>query len=423
MTGPRRAAPSRRLDLLIVLVLTLVAAATRLPRLGFPAEEYFDEVYHAKTARQLIVAEPPIEWVHPPMAKILISLGIRAFGYEPWAWRLLPALAGIAVAPLFYGLARQFLSQRGAFLASVLLLSDGVYLVQSRIAMTNIFATLFQMGAVLLGVRAARQTKLSAAAMSALGLALGLALATRWTSLWAWGFVGLVMLVARRQHLFRLRELALSMLAFVILPVAVYIGSYMLIPDWSPHIHKGGLDKLWELQKAVWGYHANLDATHPYFSKWWTWPWLYRPTWYHFQDLGGRVYGIFAVGNPAIWWISVPVSVWALASGLLRRDAARAFAGAGFFCMYLPWGISPRTLNYSHYLFEAIPYACLSIAAILDRLWDQPSTRAAARTYVGLVVAIFVLFFPMLTGLPVPSSWFGARLLGVGPWTWFPSWI
>jgi hypothetical protein len=61
----------------------------------------------------------------------------------------------------------------------------------------------------------------------------------------------------------------------------------------------------------------------------------------------------------------------------------------------------------------------------LDQAWDEAAgTRGAlARVYLTAVVALFVVFVPLLTALPVPSSWFFARLLGVGVWTWFPSWI
>lgn len=212
-------------------------------------------------------------------------------------------------------------------------------------------------------------------------------------------------------------------LAFAAIPVAFYIGSYAVIPDWSPHIHKGDLKTLWDLQRGVWSYHATLNATHPYFSEWWTWPLLERPTWYYYQDRDGWVRGIFAVGNPALWWASVPISIWAVVMAWRRKAAWLAFGGLGFFAMYLPWGASPRTLNYSHYLLEAIPYACLSLGAALDGCWNRPVWRGLARTYVAAVVALFVLFFPMLTALPMRTSWFQARLLGVGPWTWFASWI
>jgi dolichyl-phosphate-mannose--protein O-mannosyl transferase len=418
-------------DLRLALFITLAAAAFRLPFLAFPAEEYFDEVYHAKSAQQYLAGEAPVEWVHPPTAKLLIATGVAAFGYKPWAWRLPAALAGIALAPVFFLLARRVLAtERAALLASVLLLSDGVYLVQSRIAMTNIFAVLFQLAAALFVLRAALQDRLPVRDMALFGLFLGLALSTRWTSLFAVGFFGLVLLAVRGWRLLRPRELALVALAFVVLPTLLYVLSYTpLLHQWHArgeyHGVREGIARLVQEQKNVFGYHATLNATHPYFSQWWTWPWLLRPTWYFFTNKDDVVRGIIAVGNPALWWLSVPATAWALVTGALARDPRRLFAAAGFCLLYLPWGLSPRTLNYGHYLFEAIPYACLILGFLLDRAWDEPAgPRAAlARAYLATAVAIFVVFVPMLTAIPVPASWFFARLGTVGIWTWFPSWI
>jgi dolichyl-phosphate-mannose-protein mannosyltransferase len=417
-------------DLRLALFFAVVAAVFRLPFLAFPTEEYFDEVYHAKSARQYLAGEAPVEWVHPPTAKLLIATGVAAFGYKPWAWRLPAALAGIALAPVFFFFARRaLLTERAAILATVLLLADGVYLVQSRIAMTNIFAVLFQLAAALLLLRAAFAERLPALDMLLFGTSLGLALSTRWTSLWAMGFFGLVLLVVRGRRFFRPRELLLVTLAFVVLPAALYVLSYgPLLMQWHGRGEftdvGGAFERLVREQKNVWNYHAHLNATHPYFSKWWTWPWLYRPTWYFFENKNDVVRGIIAVGNPAIWWLSVPVTIWALVSGARARDPRRLFAGAGFCLLYLPWGLSPRTLNYSHYLFEAIPYACLGLAMLLDRFWDEPGPGSPlARSYVGVVVTIFLVFVPLLTALPIPSSWFFARLGTVGVWTWFPKWI
>ena len=411
--------PARRRDLRLALILTLAAAAFRVPRLGFPPEEVFDEVYHAKTALQYLQGEPPTEWVHPPTAKLLIAIGVWAFGYHPWAWRLLPVLAGIALAPVFFFLARRVLAtERAALLASVLLLCDGVYLVQSRTAMTNIFAVLFQVGAALCVLQAALRDRLHAAWMTAAGIALGLAVSTRWTSLWALAFLGLVLLVVRGRRLFTPRELALTTVAFAVLPVSLYVLSYV---PWMRQGH--ALSDLWPHQVAIWRYHSELRATHPYFSKWYTWPWLYRPTWYYFKQDSCFVRGIVAIGNPALWWVSVPVSVWAVIEGLRHRDPRRVFCGAGFFALYLPWGVSPRTLNYSHYLFEAIPYACLTLGLILDRLWDGPA-RLGARGYALLVVLMLFFFLPFLVALPVPVDWYYMDLRnGVRPWTWFPTWV
>jgi len=411
--------PGPRRDLAIALLFTLVAAVFRLPQLGTPGEEVFDEVYHAKTALQYLNGEPPTEWVHPPTAKLLIAVGVWMFGYLPWAWRLMPALAGIALAPVFYLLARRALAtERAAMLATVLLLCDGVYVVQSRIAMTNIFAVLFQVSAALFILRAALRPRLSAPDMLAAGLFLGLALSTRWTSLWAAGYLGLVLLAVRRLRLIKPRELSLTLLAFVALPVGIYVLSYW---PWMAQGHS--LNELLPLQKSIWRYHADLRATHPYFSKWYTWPLLYRPTWYYFKQTGETIRGIVAIGNPALWWASVPVTLWALVTGARDRDPRRLFSGLGFCAMYLPWGLSPRTLNYSHYLFEAIPYACLSLGDLLDRAWESRFSPLA-RGYVALAIFLFFFFLPFLIALPVPARWYFHDLGGgVRPWTWFPKWV
>jgi dolichyl-phosphate-mannose-protein mannosyltransferase len=410
--------PGRRRDLVLCLLLVVAAALFRAPRLGLPDEEIFDEVYHAKTALEYLNGQNPTEWVHPPTAKLLIAVPVYLLGYHAWAWRLAPALAGILLAPVFFLLARRVLaSERAALLASVLLLSDGVYLVQSRIAMTNIFAVLFQLSAALFTVRAALAPRLPWRDMTLLGLALGLALSTRWTSLWAWGFLGLVLLVCHGRRLLDLRSLGLLVLSFGALPLLLYVASYA---PWMAQGH--ALSDLWPHQKAIWRYHADLVAQHPYFSSWYTWPWLYRPTWYYYKQTGEQVAGIVAIGNPALWWASVPVTLWALVTGLRARDPRRLFAAAGFLLMYLPWGISPRTLNYSHYLFEAMPYACLSLGLLLDRGWDGPS-RALARGYLLLVVLLFVYFLPVLIGFPFPARWFFRDLGGFKPWTWFRTWV
>jgi dolichyl-phosphate-mannose-protein mannosyltransferase len=426
----------------VLLLVLLAAAVFRLPGLGYPAEEYFDEVYHAKTALQYLNGEAPTEWVHPPTAKLLIAIGVALFGYHPWAWRLVPALAGTALAGVFLLLARRVLrSERAAVLATTLLLCDGVFLVQSRIAMTNVFAVLFQLLAALFVLRAAGARRLGMGAMAAAGLALGLALSTRWTSLFATGFLGLVFLALRARKRREppeepgaepagplAREAALVVFAFALVPAAVYLLSYL---PWMQQAHPASARDWWQrvidvvqVQREIWRYHANLRATHTYFSAWWTWPFLYRPTWYFWWSGGGMVRGIIAIGNPEIWWASLPAAGWALVSGVRGRDARRLFIGAGFFMLYLPWGLSPRTLNFSHYLFEAIPYACLALGLLLDRAWDG-RRRWLALLYLAIVVALFLVFLPFLIALPVDGRLWAFRFFpgGAGIWTWFRSWI
>jgi dolichyl-phosphate-mannose-protein mannosyltransferase len=76
--GPGRM-PTRR-DVTVALLIALGVLLTRGYRLDWPREMYFDEVYHARTAFELLAQREPYEWTHPHLAKEIMALGILAFG-------------------------------------------------------------------------------------------------------------------------------------------------------------------------------------------------------------------------------------------------------------------------------------------------------------------------------------------------------
>jgi predicted membrane-bound dolichyl-phosphate-mannose-protein mannosyltransferase/Gpi18-like mannosyltransferase len=72
--------PPTRRDLGIAFLVALVVLLTRGYRLDQPRDMYFDEVYHARTAYELLAQREPYEWTHPHLAKEIMALGILAFG-------------------------------------------------------------------------------------------------------------------------------------------------------------------------------------------------------------------------------------------------------------------------------------------------------------------------------------------------------
>ena len=99
-----------------------------------------------------------VTWVLVLLICIAVGTGIAMLysaangNYEPWAWRLAPAVAGMLLAAIFLLLARRVAPNgRAALLATILLLLDGVFLVQSRVAMTNVFAVLSALEIILSG--------------------------------------------------------------------------------------------------------------------------------------------------------------------------------------------------------------------------------------------------------------------------------
>ena len=72
--------PPTRRDFVMAFLVALVVLVTRGYRLDQPRDMYFDEVYHARTAFELLAEREPYEWTHPHLAKEIMALGILAFG-------------------------------------------------------------------------------------------------------------------------------------------------------------------------------------------------------------------------------------------------------------------------------------------------------------------------------------------------------
>jgi dolichyl-phosphate-mannose--protein O-mannosyl transferase len=134
----------------------------------------------------------PYETTHPPLGKILISTGVALFGMNPFGWRIIGVLFGIAIVPLLYFFGKRlFRETRYAALASFLIAFDFMLFTQSRIATIDTFAVFF----ILLAYeRMHRYFEMSfyrdkllktLTPLAISGLAFGFATATKWIGLYA----------------------------------------------------------------------------------------------------------------------------------------------------------------------------------------------------------------------------------------------
>lgn len=429
-----------RKDVWILTGILFGTAILKLWRLSFPPEMVFDEVYHARAAGEFLTAVKPLEWVHPPLAKLLIAIGVQFYELTGLGWRVVPVIAGTLLLLSVYSLGRFTLPYRWQAVAATIMLScDGVYFVQSRTAMTNIFATFFQVTALTLTWRFIQRywhdddKKSSYALFLSAVLFIGLSLSTRWTSLYSYGFMilalGFIVLVPStidmsslmRRHIHWTTSGRVAWMWVLIpgltvaIPVVIYFLAYM--PYYLDHHYT--LSQVAQEQVGIWNYHKNLTDPHPYYSAWYTWPWLIRPTWYYFQTYADKsIGGIIALGNPAIWWFSMPVVCTVLVLAWLRKQLNLFYISAACLFMYLPWGLSPRTLNYAHYFFEAVPYACLSAAALMGFLiqYFHRKGKIISGIYFGLVIGLFIFFYPIYAALPIPWNIYNLM-------RWFPSWV
>src|SRR5258707_14073174 len=151
-----------------------------------PEKFYFDEVHYVPAARQVlepVMPQPMLNPMHPPLAKQLIALSIRAFGDEPLGWRYPAVLFGALsiVAMYLCGLAL-LAAQVPAIAAALLAFFNQMLFVQSRIAMLDIFALAFSLFAVAAFFHGFRSGK-PHLWFALTGLACGFAAACKWSGL------------------------------------------------------------------------------------------------------------------------------------------------------------------------------------------------------------------------------------------------
>jgi dolichyl-phosphate-mannose--protein O-mannosyl transferase len=171
---------------------------------------------------------------------------------------------------------------------------------------------------------------------------------------------------------------------------------------------------------------VGLNARHPYMSQPWDWFVMSRPVafyWQSYTDAAGThqaangttgqyVQEVLALGNPAIWWISIPVMLFCIYWWATRRDWRAGAALLGIAAGWVTWLPFPSRTKFVYYALEFEPFMIICIVLCLG-LIIGPATASAARrvtgaTIVGVyllaVLLVFWYFYPILTGQTIPYT-------------------
>lgn len=355
---------------------------------------------------------------------------------NPLAWRLPSAVLGTA-AVLFAGLAAQriFGSAFAGATAAALVLMDNMVYTSARLAILDVFAAGFTMAAVWAATFPTKRGILGTAAF------LGLGFASKYTVLFAGPAVlALVLWTHRRHGVLTRRRFDLTFLSFATLPPAIWIASYW--PWWTRWVGQHGLSwsvqHWYAVQKEAFSWGTGGYQTHPYMSPPGEWFAMGKPTWYyHVWGLeGGKEGWVYAIGNPALWWIAAAVAAVALlyvpvrwllglragkdqpmaaASAVSPRAKAvaitallPAFAYAGFFLV--------DRVTFLFYMTLITPLLCLPLAGVLDALWQKGiGARVAVVAVLGVVLAGFLAYFPVASAQPVTCEHY-LWIMDLLPW-------
>jgi dolichyl-phosphate-mannose--protein O-mannosyl transferase len=451
----------------------------------------FDEVYYAKFASNFLKREN-IFTGHPPLSSYIIAFGIwvsekmqwgtvknelAGLLLSPFSYRWLNALTG-AFIPLWVGAIAYQLSHRHryALIAALFIAADGLFLVESRYALNNIYLITFGLlGQLcfLLALRAQSWQRWGWLALSGAGF--GAAAAIKWNGLgfllgaygvWAIGWIlhGFRSFrgveengdrfdeipekgrsLAYQSPLENLSQIHLGhvLISFALIPALIYYVS------WIPYIQIDPSNGFWDLQRQTLEYHERVGGltAHPYCSYWYTWPLMLRPIAYFYQAVkspttGAQViYDVHAMGNPFLWWLSTAAIVVCIglmvqrfwlglialqnhSSGALRtlprlgvRGWAVIYLVINWAANLLPWVRVTRCLFLYHYM-ESLIFAVLALALLVDH-WLQSSQgwrNIMGMTVICLILIAFVFWMPLYLGLPLSPVEIQIR-------RWLTSWV
>jgi len=399
---PKISLSPRRAKLILILIL-LFAFVTRTFDLWSPKTEYFDEVYHAFTARVILHGDPKAwewwntpptgfayEWTHPPLAKLGMVLGMFVFGENSFGWRIPGALLGVGSVLLIYILAKELFTDEAIGLLSAGIFSlDGLPLVLNRIGMNDSYILFFALLSIYLFLR--QKDFLSA-------VSFGLAMASKWSALWA--ILIIFVLWLKRKNRFKLS----TFVYFLFLPISIYLLTYLPM-----FLTEHNLSIWWEMQQQMWWYHTGLRATHPYTSSWWSWPLLIRPIYlYTSEEVGGMVARIYAMGNPLVFWFGLGSVVLSFIYSYIEKNKNLAFVVFAYLIFFVPWAVSPRIMFLYHYL-PSIPFLAIATGYVLRR---NPKLILG---YLLICLLVFIYFYPHWAGLQIPL-WLDKS------YYWLPSW-
>lgn len=114
-------------------------------------------------------------------------------------------------------------------------------------------------------------------------------------------------------------------------------------------------------------------------------------------------------------WACLLISIVILLIGVYNYDKKLMVVLSGLIFQYIPWIAVPRIAFIYHY-FSIIPFIILLIVYVIKKAVDKyKGAKYFAYAYLGIVLALFIMFYPGLSGLEVPVSYLKTL-------KWFPTW-
>ncbi|MHB2017723.1 MAG: phospholipid carrier-dependent glycosyltransferase [Candidatus Xenobia bacterium] len=365
-------------DGLLLLALVLCGLLIRCWNLSAPYKQYFDEIYYVPAAENYLEGKKDTNTVHPPGGKLQMAVFMEAWwgveryvlhtwhphGFSTISWRVGSLVLGLALIPMTWWLALSMFGSRPvAFLAAFFVTIDWLEIVQSRIAMLDMYQAFWIMAGLMFTWQYIKAEGTPFKPLVLACICYGIGTATKWSCLFAafGGILAILLLKAypswTRRLLDATRILYLGLFFVVLIYAAAFLPLYFDIHREKPGpvlaTARETVKEVHDNMMLMWRFrHNKKEFTHRYLSDWWRWPTDLRPIWYIYEeredpgisffarlqntslfqatigremrkdDMDRWVYGAIAMGSWWVWWffllflffvfIRAGVSVWFL---------------------------------------------------------------------------------------------------------------
>jgi dolichyl-phosphate-mannose--protein O-mannosyl transferase len=435
--SPDTAAPAHPRDPLAWCVAITAAFALLAGwRLTVPSIPFFDEVHYLPAARELLSlfengygAYHNRE--HPLLGKELIALGIGVLGDTPLGWRIMPLAFGTLALFASMRALWHASGDRFACIAFGVLLVTGFHLfIQSRIAMLDVFMAAFLAVAAWQFAGACAQPEKGRWRLALTGIALGLAMGSKWNAIPLAMLPGLAFFAARvsagRRRLFLSRRGApvpgITLVeAFVwlgIVPLVAYALTFLPGYWLGEYLRPSPL-----AEQGLIGFHGEILSLqrqvlspHVYQSTWPQWVLNTRGIWYLYEVVDGAQRGVLLIGNPLTALLGLPALGWCFVSGIWRGNWAKLAVVMGYAASLGLWLIAPKAVQFYYHYFVPGFFLLGALALALSDLRRVGWGKWLAWGTLAASAGLFVLFYKVLAAAPLegPASF--------AKWTWLVGW-
>ena len=415
--GWQALARPQRITTLLLAFMIVGGTILRMQGIGFPPRNTFDEQFYGPTSHHFLLGVPDMHDYHPPLGKLLGTIGLLLFGYNSVGWRFMYLCFGLQTMIIAFWLAREiFASRRAGWLAAGFVAADGFFIAYSRTALIDGMLTCFILWSLLAVVTARTWRGMAVAA-----LFIGAATSIKWSAAQTLAPAVLAVLLFRRVPWQTIFLFALSPIVhFLIWMFGLRLMGHASDPSALWTVIVTGLTSL----------HATGQYDNPLASPWYSWPALYHPIVVKLSSYGTTSRYASSAGNPVFWFPATLLVVGLpLTRGLaawqprLRRAWASLFdpsftkavlvLAMGWAALMMLFVVSMGKHSFFYHYMPSYGFAMVllaGVAAKLERRFPQ-----AVLVFVALAVLMALYFTPVWGEFSLTLAEANRRLIFL-PW-------